>query len=159
MEIERKFILKQIPENLEQYPFHDIEQGYLCTDPVVRIRKMDTSYFLTYKSRGMLAHEEYEMPLTEASYMHLRQKIDGFLITKRRYMIPLGLGQGQSYTVELDLFEGSLKGTILAEVEFASVAQADAFVPPEWFGADVTYDKRYHNSEMSRTGRIMEPLF
>lgn len=146
MEIERKFIPKQLPDHLEQYPYHEIEQGYLCTNPVIRIRKQDNSYFLTYKSAGMMAHEEYEMPLSEESYLHLRKKADGILITKRRYLLPLDA----SHKIELDIFQGSLKGVTLAEVEFASIEEANAFIPPEWFGEDVTYDKRYHNSEMSK---------
>lgn len=146
MEIERKFIPKQLPDCLEQYPYHEIEQGYLCTNPVVRIRKMDHSYFLTYKSAGLLAHEEYEFPLSEEGYLHLREKADGILITKRRYLIPLDA----LHTIELDIFRDSLEGITLAEVEFSSVEEADAFIPPEWFGKDVTYDKRYHNSEMSK---------
>ncbi len=146
MEIERKFIPKQLPDRLEQYPYHEIEQGYLCTNPVIRIRKMDDSFFLTYKSAGLLAHEEYEFPLSEEAYLHLREKTDGILITKRRYLIPLDA----SHTIELDIFRDSLEGITLAEVEFSSVEEAEAFRPPEWFGEDVTYDRRYHNSGMSR---------
>ena len=66
MEIERKFIPKQLPPDLAQYPYHEIEQGYLCTSPTVRIRQMDDAYFLTYKSSGLMAHQEYEMPLTRS---------------------------------------------------------------------------------------------
>lgn len=146
MEIERKFIPKRLPEHLEQYAFHEIEQGYLCTSPTVRIRKMDDSYSLTYKSAGLMAHLEYEMPLTSEAYTHLRKKVDGILITKRRYLIPLD----DTHTAELDIFHGRLQGLSLAEVEFASVEEADAFTPPDWFGEDVTYDCRYHNSEMSK---------
>ena len=58
MEIERKFTLKSLPENLEQYPCHHIEQGYLNINPVVRIRKQDETYILTYKGKGMMAREE-----------------------------------------------------------------------------------------------------
>ena len=49
MEIERKYLIEkeQLPENLSDYPFHRIEQGYLCTSPVVRIRRQDNEYFLT----------------------------------------------------------------------------------------------------------------
>ena len=56
MEIERKFLVKRenLPENLEQYPSKAIEQGYLCTEPVVRIRKSNDNYYLTYKSKGLL---------------------------------------------------------------------------------------------------------
>ena len=115
MEIERKFLIRQLPEHLEQYPCLQIEQGYLCTNPVVRIRKQDDSYFLTYKSGGLMTREEYNLPLTAESYAHLRKKTDGLLITKKRYCIPL-----DSYTIELDIFEGDLAPLILAEVEFPS---------------------------------------
>ncbi|HCT92068.1 MAG TPA: adenylate cyclase, partial [Lachnospiraceae bacterium] len=59
MEIERKFKIRQLPEDLGSYPFHKIEQAYLCVDPVVRIRRQDDQYILTYKSSGMMAREEY----------------------------------------------------------------------------------------------------
>lgn len=53
MEIERKFLIKKenLPENLASYPCHRIEQGYLCTSPVVRIRRQGDDYFLTYKPK------------------------------------------------------------------------------------------------------------
>ena len=51
-EIERKYLIHTIPFDLKEYAFHDIEQGYLCTEPVVRIRKQDDTYYLTYKSKG-----------------------------------------------------------------------------------------------------------
>ncbi len=84
MEIERKFTIKKIPENIEGYPCHTIEQAYLNTDPVVRIRKQDEEYYLTYKGKGLLAREEYNLPLNEQSYYHLREKADGNLIAKKR---------------------------------------------------------------------------
>ena len=65
MEIERKYLIEkeQLPADLASYPFHKIEQGYLCTSPVVRIRRQDDNYFLTYKSKGLMAREEYNLPL------------------------------------------------------------------------------------------------
>lgn len=155
MEIERKFIPAYLPENLQQYSYHEIEQGYLCTSPTIRIRKMDDTYFLTYKSAGLMAHEEYEMQLTRESYLHLREKTDGLTIEKRRYYIPID----ECHTIELDIFKGSLDGLTLAEVEFASIEEANSFVPPEWFGKDVTYDKRYHNSEMSKGTLSLDDFF
>ena len=74
MEIERKFTIKYLPENLEQYPCHLIEQAYLNTAPVVRIRRQDDDYYLTYKGSGLIAREEYNLPLNEHSYYHLREK-------------------------------------------------------------------------------------
>ena len=90
MEIERKFLIKRenLPENLEQYPSKVIEQGYLCTEPVVRIRKSNDNYYLTYKSKGLLAREEYNLPLTKEAYEHLKPKADGIVISKVRYVIP-----------------------------------------------------------------------
>ena len=145
MEIERKFLLNTIPNNLYDYPSHQIEQGYLCTSPVVRIRKEDDTYYLTYKGKGKMAREEYNLPLTAESYAHLREKIDGRLITKVRYLVPIHDG----LTAEVDVFSSPQPGLHLAEVEFESIEAAKEFVPPEWFGEDVTEDGRYHNSFMS----------
>ena len=143
-EIERKYLVKQVPENLASYPFHEIEQGYLCTEPVVRIRRQDEDYYLTYKSKGLMIREEYNLPLTKDAYFHLREKIDGRLISKRRYLIPL-----DPYTIELDVFHSPKDDLILAEVEFPSEEDALTFTPPDWFGEDVTNSSLYHNSRLS----------
>lgn len=142
MEIERKFLIKELPD-LSKYDYVDIEQGYLCTHPVVRIRKKNDKFILTYKGSGLMAREEIEAELTKEAYKHLREKIDGHPITKRRYLIPF-----EPYTIELDVFEGHKSGLIMAEVEFPTIEEANSFVPPEWFGEDVTNDKNYHNSNM-----------
>lgn len=142
MEIERKFLIKELPD-LSKYKFTEIEQGYLSTQPVVRIRKKDDKYILTYKGSGLMAREEIEANISEEGYKHLAEKIDGNLITKKRYFIPL-----DPYTIELDIFEGHMAGLIMAEVEFPSEEEANSFTPPAWFGDDVTNDRRYHNSNM-----------
>lgn len=151
MEIERKYIIAQenLPADLDAYPHLAIEQAYLCTEPVVRIRRQDTQYYLTYKSKGLMVREEYNLPLTEKAYMHLREKADGILITKTRYLIPLS----QGLTVELDIFHGRHEGLFLAEVEFPSENAAETFTPPDWFGEDVTFSSRYHNSTLSAAAR------
>ena len=91
MEIERKYLIRELPENLETYSYHDIEQAYLCTAPVVRIRRQDDRYILTYKSSGMMAHEEYNLPLTREAYEHLKAKADGRRISRpHRLVMPCG---------------------------------------------------------------------
>lgn len=145
MEIERKFLIKELPNHLSEYPVHELEQGYLCTSPVVRVRKDNDRYELTYKSKGFMVREEYNLPLTAESYQHLKEKIDGRLITKKRYKIPYG-----AYTIELDIFEGDLAPLMLAEVEFPTEKEATAFLPPDWFGEDVTMSTLYHNSALSK---------
>ena len=74
MALEKKFIPKELPKNLAQFEHHKIEQAYLNTAPVVRIRKQDNEYYLTYKGGGMMAREEYNLPLNAESYQHLREK-------------------------------------------------------------------------------------
>lgn len=158
MEIERKFTIAQMPENLEQYERKQIEQAYLCRNPVVRIRRSNEDYILTYKSKPFLppsgnitarSCEEVELPLTKEAYEHLKEKADGFLITKDRYLIPIG----QDRKIELDIFKGQLEGLIFAEVEFASEEEAAAFQLPDWFFKDVTFDERYSNGHLS----VMKP--
>lgn len=145
MEIERKFLVRQMPDDLTIYKCRLIEQGYLNTTPVVRVRRDNDEYYLTYKSKGFLAREEYNLPLTAESYQHLLEKADGIIITKKRYEIPY-----LSYTIELDIFEGKYQGLCIAEVEFTSTDEAMSFTPPEWFGEDVTSDPKFSNSNMSK---------
>ena len=142
MEIEKKFLVKDLPD-LSQYRYVDIEQGYISTNPVIRIRKKNNKYIITYKGEGLMAREELEAPLSKEAYEHLKSKIDGKLIKKRRYLIPFN-----PYTIELDVFSGHMKGLVMAEVEFADIHYAHRFVPPDWFGQEVTEDVRYHNSNM-----------
>lgn len=149
MEIERKYLISAIPSDLKIVKTRRIEQGYLCTDPVVRIRRDDDSFFLTYKSKGLMEREEYNLPLTPEAYEHLLPKVDGRLIRKLRHVIPLEDG----LFIELDIFQGDLAPLVLAEVEFPSREMAESFQPPAWFGEDVTFSSRYHNSTLSQTAK------
>ncbi len=146
MEIERKYLVKNLPANLNQYHCLTIEQAYLNREPVVRIRKQNEEYILTYKGNGMMIREEYNLPLDKASYEHLREKADGKIIRKKRYIIPIENG----LKVELDIFEGVHQGLVLAEIEFPDEQTCNAFQPLDWFAEDVTMKKEYHNSYMSR---------
>lgn len=148
-EIERKFLIKTIPTNLNEYKCHTMIQGYLNTSPVVRVRKEDDTYYLTYKGSGLLSRTEYNLPLTEEAFVHLVEKADGHIISKKRYVIPY-LCENTSYTIELDVFDSPFAPLILAEVEFDSEDAANAFPIPEWFDKEVTYDPQYHNSNLSK---------
>ncbi|WP_394522404.1 CYTH domain-containing protein [Lacrimispora sp. JR3] len=148
MEIERKYLITKLPEGATDFPCHRIEQGYLSTDPVVRVRREDDTYYLTYKSKGLMEREEYNLPLTKDSYDHLIKKADGHILTKKRYLLPL---KGSDHlTIELDIFEGPYEGLMLAEVEFQSREEAETFTAPDWFGKDVTFSGEYQNSRLSR---------
>lgn len=146
MEIERKYLVKRLPGAPEDFLCHQIEQAYLCTDPVVRVRRQDDAYILTYKGKGMLAREEYNLPLTQAGYLHLLEKADGNVITKKRYVVPLS----SDLKAELDIFEGKFAGLRLVEVEFPDEEAANRFTAPDWFGSEVTFSGAYQNSVLSR---------
>lgn len=144
MEIERKFTVKELPD-LSQYDYHVMEQGYLNTNPVVRVRKEDEEYYLTYKGKGLLVREEYNLPLNKEAYYHLVEKCDGIIIRKKRYLIPF-----EKYLIELDVFDTPYENLRIAEVEFDSEEEAKLFQPPKWFAEDVTMNPQYHNSYLSQ---------
>lgn len=145
MEIERKFLIHALPENLESYPHKEIEQGYINREPVVRIRRSDDTYILTCKGQGLMVREEFELPLSKEAFEHMKPKTDGIFIEKTRYLIPYN----EKLTIELDVFHGRLAPLVLAEVEFSNIEEANSFIPPAWFGTDVTNSPKYHNSHLS----------
>ena len=152
MEIERKFLVRQLPENLNSYSHSRLTQSYISRSPVIRLRKIEkekeTSFVLTVKSGGLAVRQEFELSLQEADYEHLFQKVEGRVLQKIRYLIPLASG----YTAELDIFEGELSGLQLVEVEFPSVEAMNQFEVPDWFGEDVSASAKYHNSVLSNGG-------
>ncbi len=155
VEIERKFTVRHLPEDLDRYPFHTIEQGYLNVKPAIRVRREDDTYYMTYKNREAYAQNveqaepigstEYNLPLDKESYEHMLTKADGNIIRKKRYLIPAENG----LTIELDVFDEPYVGTIIAEVEFPSEEAAAAYKPAEWFDEDVTGNPEYSNAQMS----------
>lgn len=161
-EIEKKFLIKRLPEGLENCEKVRIEQGYLNTSdgPTLRIRRQMQEYILCYKSKMKseenvaIVCKEEELPLTKEAYNHLKDKIDGSMITKTRYLIPLK----DELTAELDIFDGYLEGLRMVEVEFENEEMATRFTPPNWFGKDVTFDPRFRNSYLSSILDVSEIL-
>lgn len=153
MEIERKFLVKRLPAHLSEREHCAISQAYVCADPVIRVRRSERNgeerFILTVKGKGLGAHEEFELPLSRESYEELAAKRVGRAVEKTRYVIPLPGRGGRSLTAELDIFEGEWKGLRMVEVEFESEEEMAAFVPPAWFGQDVTQDSRYYNANMA----------
>ena len=99
MEIERKFLTKQIPFDITIYPYKQITQAYISFSPTIRIRQSDASYILTVKGKGHLAREEFELLLTKEEYDRLVQKTEGTPVCKRRYLVPIEGG----LTAEVDI--------------------------------------------------------
>lgn len=143
MEIERKYLIDTPPEDYRSWPFHQIEQAYLCTAPTVRIRREDDSYYMTYKSAGLLAREEYNLPLTKEAYRHLLTKADGRVLTKKRYLLPLreaycrvhdaADGTGSSTATECNAAGTALSAAAAAAADTLSQNAADLTVEMDVF--------------------------
>lgn len=80
MEIEKKFLVRKLPENLTQYSVKHMEQGYLCTDPVLRIRKSNDRYILTYKSRIGLEGPEGSVSIRRLRHHFIRMVMSIFAV-------------------------------------------------------------------------------
>lgn len=151
MEIERKFLIKEMPD-LTKYPSKKLVQGYLTTNPTVRVRDEGGEFILTYKSKSKdhISREEYNLPLTKEAFESLISKTEGNIISKTRYHIPLEKNkEGSELTLELDVFDPPFAPLIFGEVEFPTIDEAESFEVPEWFGEDVSANREYYNSVMA----------
>ena len=148
MEIERKFLTEHLPFDITTYPCHTMTQAYISFSPTIRVRQSDDAYILTVKGKGHLAREEFELPLSREDYERLLTKTEGTPVVKKRYYVPLEGG----LTAEVDVYEGELTGLLTTEVEFSSLEEAEAFVPPAWFGKDVSEERAYKNTSLSLYG-------
>lgn len=158
MEIERKYLVAQLPQGLDAFPHTEIEQGYLCTSPTLRVRKTGDLFILTVKERlqsttSAIVNREEEFALSAAKYELLKGKCDGIMVSKTRFRIDLQRSEHDDryagLVAELDLFHGLHEGLRLVEVEFPDAEAADCFIPPAWFGPDVSSDPRYRNSHLA----------
>ncbi|HUO71012.1 MAG TPA: CYTH domain-containing protein [Solirubrobacteraceae bacterium] len=157
MEIERKFLVRELPAGLEQWQSTRIEQGYIAIaddGTEVRVRRRDGAAVLTVKSGSGRSRLEEEIDIDAERFARLWPLTEGRRLEKTRHLIPTGSG----LTIELDVYGGVLAGLMVAEVEFDSEGQADAFEPPEWFDADVTDDARFKNQTLACDGAPADAL-
>ena len=146
-EIERKFLIKQLPDDLKQSRSLIIEQGYLATEPAgrqVRVRKTGRSASLTFKVRRGTHREEREIKLSPKQFAALWPGTAGRRLRKVRYEIPW-----KNVLIEIDIYRGRHTGLIVAEVEFPDRATARRFKAPWWLGREVTGEKRYSNVRLA----------
>lgn len=149
-EIERKFLISpdKIPV-LSHETIHNslhTEQFYIQIDPEIRFRKVVIGYtecrhyYKTEKTKtnDPMVRGEKEEEITEDEYYDNFPRHIGNVITKRRYMILLE----NDYWCSIDDY---LNGLMVAEVEFDSIEEANKWIPPEWFGKEVTGIDEYKN--------------
>jgi adenylate cyclase len=148
IEIERKFLVLNADFKTEASSQNRIVQGYLNSHPerTVRVRIKGDKGFLTIKGKSYASGTtrmewEKEIPLVEAEQLLLL--CEKGVIDKIRYEIPIG-----NHIYEVDLFEGENKGLTIAEIELRS--ENESFEKPNWLGQEVTTDKRYYNSYLSK---------
>lgn len=152
MEIERKFLVAERPD-LSVSSGEPIEQGYLALadddgGAEVRLRRKPGHHLLTVKAGSGRSRAEEEFELDEDRFERLWALTDGRRLTKTRHTLP-----HDELELELDLYSGDLDGLAIVEVEFPDDAAADAFVPPSWFGDEVTGEHKYLNETLATRGR------
>ncbi len=145
-EIERKFLVTKTPVDLKSYKSQEIEQGYIIAEEQleIRVRRKGDKFFQTIKGSGDLKRSEIEIELSENQFNTLWPLTEGKRVEKRRYEIPYN-----NIIIEVDIYSGTLAGLIVAEVEFSSEEESKLFSPPNWFGKEITTDKRYKNKNLS----------
>ena len=146
-EIERKFLVKQLPERLKQARRSVIEQGYLAAETGgrhVRLRKKGKTASLTFKVGRGAHREEREIRLSAKQFAMLWPATTGRRLRKLRYELPW-----RNLLIEIDVYRGKHTGLVVAEVEFPDRATCRKFKPPSWFGREVTGEKRYSNVRLA----------
>ena len=148
LEIERKFLVTSDEYKTEAFKSSEIKQGYLNSHPerTTRIRIQDNLAFITIKGKSSesgLSRFEWEKEIPVAEALELLKLCEPGVIEKTRYLVKSG-----EFTFEIDEFFGDNIGLEMAEIELTS--EKDTFKKPAWLGVEVTGDKRYYNSQLSK---------
>lgn len=147
LEIERRFRINDLPVDLDILKMYMIEQQYLVTGmEKVRIRKttdtQSSSYELTVKHGNGMAKEENSLEISSATYQELAKLSKYKPLEKVRYEVDY-----YGNKVEIDRFFHDAN-LIIAEVEFKTEQMANDFVPPDWFGQEITRKSIYNNHSL-----------
>ncbi|KAB5490714.1 MULTISPECIES: CYTH domain-containing protein [Flagellimonas] len=149
LEIERKFLVSSDAYKQEATSQTRIAQGFLNTDPsrTVRVRIMGEKGFLTVKGASNdsgTTRFEWEIEISVKEATNLIDLCESGILEKNRYEVPSG-----KHIFEVDEFLGENKGLIVAEVELEH--EDEPFERPEWLGEEVTGQRKYYNSQLSKT--------
>ena len=150
VEVERKWLV-HTPPDLPVHQGTEVTQGYIALaedGTEVRLRQIGEQFFQTVKSEGGLVRGEIEVELTKQQFETLWPATAGRRLEKTRYRVPWGGKQ-----VEVDVYDGSLAGLVVAEVEFTSAGASVQFTAPPWCGTEVTEDEAYKNVNLALHGK------
>lgn len=148
LEIERKFLVAD--DSYKSMAFHNdrIAQGYLCREGgnSARVRVRGDKGYITIKGPSMdggISRFEWEKEIPAGEAWELLKLCHGGIIDKTRYLVKCG-----KHTFEVDEFYGDNEGLVMAEVELES--PDEEFERPQFLGKEVTGDRRYYNSSLTR---------
>lgn len=148
IEIERKFLVTDDSYKALAYHSDRIAQGYICREGgnSARVRVRGDKGYITIKgpSRdGGLSRYEWEKEIPVQEAWELMRLCNGATIDKTRYLVKCS-----AHTFEIDEFHGDNEGLVVAEVELSNADEL--FEKPGFIGKEVTGDKRYYNSRLTR---------
>jgi len=148
IEIERKFLVNSNRYREQASSKSVIIQGYLNSDPLrtVRVRLRDQIGFLTVKGKSCdsgLSRFEWEKEISKHEAETLLELCEKTVIRKTRFEISVA-----DHLFEVDEFTGPNTGLIIAEVELSH--KNEKFLKPDWLGREVTGEKKYYNSNLSK---------
>ena len=158
MEIERQFLVDKLPELSAKY--EALRQGYVSLEPEIRIRQIGNDRFMLTVKRGAgLVREEWETDINRHEFENLASRLwtGTIMVEKRRYMFMLPDG----HRAEIHVHVGHLAGFNYVEVEFSTREEAVSFIPPAWFGREVTEDARFSYGTLAQADgmEIVKQLF
>ncbi len=156
-EIERKFLVKELPEILHEYPRYTIHQYYISKNPEIRLRwtfnyKDGNKYYLTFKGNGNLERTRYKVEVDHQQFLVLHKRAL-HEIHKTRYEYPYKwkLYDDSSFSLEhtlyIDIYYDDLQ---VVKIKFESLKLANKFILPDWFGEEVTYNDDYKNKNLAK---------
>lgn len=148
LEIERKFLVTSAAYKKEAFSKKRILQGYLSSSPerTVRIRIKENKAYLTVKgisNASGMSRFEWEKEISVEEAQNLLLLCEKGVIDKTRFEVKVG-----KHIYEIDEFYGENEGLEMAEIELQS--ETELFEKPDWLGDEVTNDKRYYNSYLSK---------
>jgi CYTH domain-containing protein len=153
-EIERKFLVVEPPPDDVLGPGVHYRQGYLAGEGDVesRVRISADAAWITVKAGRDVTRTEVEVEIPVPDAEALWPHTAGRRLEKDRFRVPVDGG-----VAEVDRYADALAGLWTVEVEFASEEDAAAFVPPPWFGPELTHLDGWSNGALARHGRPAQP--
>lgn len=161
-ELERKFIVRNVPFDLTQFPRYCIEQVYIVAsdgqDERVRLATYAgrTGYYHTSKAGAGAVRSETTSTIDEERAMALLSRRELPRVVKTRHLVPYLYwdlhGALAHCCVEVDVFDIPRGQCLIAEIEFRTREAMRRFRQPDWAMEEVTDNAAYRNSSIARFG-------